>query len=520
MTLVDRLQAYLTRLRDQPGSFTPPSGKELAHLRQHLRARFEDATQQSKPEEQAQLTDEFQLWLEDLEAFAFQICWRLEKLAIRESERTTALSHAIDAELPRIVRRCISNSEVPTALWHAPLSRSAKFARKQRMYDLHWRRTHTVMRYAAEMRLTRSAGNLVEVTTMGEVFLQLVGRDAIRWLLALEVIQSLGGNDEWRMSRQEATELAKAGSVMMSDDRVQWFPSTLERCNELQLLRAEPGEGDDYEELQKYYVTPLGCELLAEAGSDETPFTLLAQALIADQLQAVLAPIGNAYPNAAADATVRHTRMVAHEIRNALVPVRVTMRQLWRDLDQAGQEALTREPRQAIDGNIERIFRFLDESIHLSRLASAPPEIFDVLPAIRDAIIGLDLPPRRPIRPEIGPAAGAVSVRGHRQRLVLALVNLLRNAVQAGGPEVSIDIQVTAVPERKRIQVIVDDDGPGIAPEQRAAIFQNGVSHRSDGTGHGLTLVREVIEREMSGKIACENGPRGGARFVIELPWA
>jgi signal transduction histidine kinase len=516
MLLVENLQKFLTRVREHSGGLPRPTREELELLRMHLRARFEQSPSGLAPD-RAGHPYEFQQQLKNLPDFVFTICVELDELPLRQNERLDALRRAIDFTLPLSFKCIFSSDSSPSPIWDEPLYDLVRVARNKP----YWAHASTLSRYAIELQLVKVTADAISLAPMGDVLLQLKGPDALRWLLAAEVVQSFSRWDPWRMSREEAASLATTSSFPPDDDELPWSPATIDRCVALGLLAIEEFEDEEGMPLQRQcWVTELGRELLTEAGGQDTPFTLLAQAMVADQTQAVLATLGNPSPNAAAEATVRHTRLVVHEIRNALVPVHSALKRLWRDLGDAGQEALVREPRQTIDGNIKRIFLFLEELVRVSRLAPAPLELFDLLPAIRDAIFGLDLPPQRPIEPEVEPRAGGVRVRGHRQRLVLALVNLLRNAVQAKGPDVSIGIQVAVVPEQKRIQIVLDDDGPGIPAEGRHAIFQSGVSHRSDSTGHGLTLVHEIIEREMSGKIACEDSPRGGARFIIELPWA
>lgn len=66
--------------------------------------------------------------------------------------------------------------------------------------------------------------------------------------------------------------------------------------------------------------------------------------------------------------------------------------------------------------------------------------------------------------------------------------------------------------------MIIEDNGPGIDEQVRYRIFENGVSTRTDGTGHGLALVREVVEQDMGGAVSYEPRTEGGARFRLELP--
>lgn len=67
------------------------------------------------------------------------------------------------------------------------------------------------------------------------------------------------------------------------------------------------------------------------------------------------------------------------------------------------------------------------------------------------------------------------------------------------------------------VQVTVDDDGPGIPPEQREAVFRPFESGASDGTGLGLTIARDIV-RAHGGDIVLEDSPLGGLRARIRLP--
>jgi signal transduction histidine kinase len=71
--------------------------------------------------------------------------------------------------------------------------------------------------------------------------------------------------------------------------------------------------------------------------------------------------------------------------------------------------------------------------------------------------------------------------------------------------------------EREAI-IAVNDDGPGVPEGYREAIFQPGFTLHAEGRGQGLSLVRDVVEREFGGTVRYEPGDMGGARFVIRLP--
>jgi two-component system sensor histidine kinase HydH len=72
---------------------------------------------------------------------------------------------------------------------------------------------------------------------------------------------------------------------------------------------------------------------------------------------------------------------------------------------------------------------------------------------------------------------------------------------------------------QQRVEVVVTDTGSGIPPENLDRVFDPYFTTKEDGTGLGLALARRII-LEHRGSIRAENGPGGGARFVIVVPIA
>jgi signal transduction histidine kinase len=93
----------------------------------------------------------------------------------------------------------------------------------------------------------------------------------------------------------------------------------------------------------------------------------------------------------------------------------------------------------------------------------------------------------------------------------------MRNAIQVAGPGVALTVTVDTTTSGTTT-VTIEDDGPGIPEHLRERLFEPGMSNRAEGTGHGLALVREVVERELGGWIAYESAAQGGARFRLGLP--
>jgi len=97
-------------------------------------------------------------------------------------------------------------------------------------------------------------------------------------------------------------------------------------------------------------------------------------------------------------------------------------------------------------------------------------------------------------------------LKGDPDQWERVLVNLFLNSAQAGARNIRI--------EARDRQIVVSDDGPGIAAELLPRIFQERVSTKSIISGLGLYVVQSIIEQN-GGTVTAANGPSGGAVFTI-----
>jgi len=88
------------------------------------------------------------------------------------------------------------------------------------------------------------------------------------------------------------------------------------------------------------------------------------------------------------------------------------------------------------------------------------------------------------------------------------LVNLFLNSAQAGAKSIRI--------EARNQEIVVSDDGPGIAPELLPRIFQERVSTKSIISGLGLYVVQSIVEQN-GGTVKASNGSNGGAVFTMRV---
>lgn len=108
-------------------------------------------------------------------------------------------------------------------------------------------------------------------------------------------------------------------------------------------------------------------------------------------------------------------------------------------------------------------------------------------------------------------------VQGNAEHFRVVMLNLIRNASQAGAQTVECQLRNEA--SGAAVRLIVSDDGTGIAEDKREHLFDSfALSEKPGGSGLGLYLIRRYVEL-LGGTIkVAERGPRGGASFVLLLP--
>jgi signal transduction histidine kinase len=116
--------------------------------------------------------------------------------------------------------------------------------------------------------------------------------------------------------------------------------------------------------------------------------------------------------------------------------------------------------------------------------------------------------------------ADVLAVRGVSEHLVQVFVNLLTNASQAATPSGGrVTVATSFDAGTRRVRILVEDDGTGIAPEHLTQVFVPFFTTKGDrhGTGLGLSIVKSIVESH-DGVIVVESHAGRGTRFQLDLP--
>lgn len=233
------------------------------------------------------------------------------------------------------------------------------------------------------------------------------------------------------------------------------------------------------------------------------------------------------------EASEKFAADVAHELKNPLAAARSTAEALAYARTDEDRESLVRE----IQSELKRLNRLINDVSNASRLDAElarqemqPVDIRNVLNSVQGIFSDMLFDDSRKIRLILQPASTPLdyTVRGNDGRLGQVFTNLIDNALSFS-PE-SSTVTVRAQPNGTKIEVIVDDEGPGIPEDKLTAIFERFYSDRpatdakrGKNSGLGLSISREIIASH-NGEIFAENRTKpgstkaSGARFVVRLP--
>ncbi len=370
-----------------------------------------------------------------------------------------------------------------------------------------------VSSYLRELALVDASG---EVTSSGQILAQLVGADALVWLLANEVERSLGPTDSWRLDPSVAARLHRQPSFVIDARSLEHlgdlgqetdFPqaNTRARLQSLGLLVDIRRRDEDGVLELGWELTRVGRRVLTELLADPPgPLVLLARAS-RDDLRDAIAGV----PAASGSADLAFARLFAHELRNTLVPLRAALDQLSRQAE--AHPGLAR-PLERARTSVRRLDTFAERTAELVAVGTPAARPVEVTMVVQEALGATQVERNGRVRHEL--RLEERWVLAPRERFVTALVNLIRNAAAAATGSMLLRIETTGDEE---LVLALDDDGPGVPTAIADRLFEDGVSG-AGGTGQGLAIVRQVIEREMGGAVRYRQSDRGGARFELVLP--
>ncbi|MCH7680202.1 HAMP domain-containing protein [candidate division KSB1 bacterium] len=207
-------------------------------------------------------------------------------------------------------------------------------------------------------------------------------------------------------------------------------------------------------------------------------------------------------------------RILAHEIKNPLTPIQLTVQQMKDKYegDDPEYSRLLEECSEIVTDEIESLrtlVREFSEFARMPKLSLAPGDFNELIEEVRK------LYPNNNISLELESALPELNFDHEKMRRVI--INLIENGLDSISEKGEGNIRIRTNLKDKMAVMYCADTGNGIPDETREKIFEPYFSTKKSGMGLGLAIVKRIIE-EHGGRISVESKEGEGTKFEIELP--
>jgi signal transduction histidine kinase len=210
-------------------------------------------------------------------------------------------------------------------------------------------------------------------------------------------------------------------------------------------------------------------------------------------------------------------RQVAHEIKNPLTPMKLSIQFLQKSIDNnsSNVKELTAKVAKTLVEQIDHLSKIAFDFSQFANIGNTNIETFDINEVIRS----LDNLYKTSQEGDLtlNTVPGKVMVRADKTQMNRLFTNLIQNALEACDGKTDCKIELKEVQVNGVVQISVKDNGTGIPKEMQSKIFVPNFTTKSSGTGLGLAMCKGIAE-QAGGRIWFETEKGEGSTFYVELP--
>lgn len=210
-------------------------------------------------------------------------------------------------------------------------------------------------------------------------------------------------------------------------------------------------------------------------------------------------------------------KQVAHEIKNPLTPMKLSVQHLqkaWNDKPEKWDERLEKFT-QTMIAQIDALSRIATEFSNFAKMPVAQFEKIELIKFIKD--ISALYVQYEQIKVVFEPKMQECYIKSDNKQLVSVFNNLFKNSIQASSADKELLINIQIEENKEFCTIHFTDNGCGIPEELHPKIFSPNFTTKSGGMGLGLAMVKSIIENA-GGFISFKSGINQGTTFEIKLP--
>ncbi len=211
-------------------------------------------------------------------------------------------------------------------------------------------------------------------------------------------------------------------------------------------------------------------------------------------------------------------KQVAHEIKNPLTPMRLSVQHLQRAIRMRPEETpqILEKVCKTILEQIDSLTRIANEFAHFAKMPQPEHSVFDLREALESVYLLFEEQQSPTFQLRLVTPSTPLPIFADREQLTRVLTNLVQNARQAIPEQRMGEVALTTEQHEDRIIALVSDNGQGIPQDIQPKVFLPNFTTKSSGMGLGLAMAKNIVEAA-GGKIYFTTKEDVGTTFFIEM---
>ena len=207
-------------------------------------------------------------------------------------------------------------------------------------------------------------------------------------------------------------------------------------------------------------------------------------------------------------------KQVAHEIKNPLTPMRLTVQSFERKFDPQDPNIKTKlsEYSETLIQQIDTMSSIASAFSNFAKMPARKDEILNLNEVVNSA---LDIFVEEGI--ELETSVSNIQINFDRTQLIRVMTNLVKNAIQSIPYDIAPIVKVRILEKNEKALIYISDNGCGIKDENKQRIFEPNFTTKSSGMGLGLAMVKSIVET-YSGSIDFTSKIDEGTEFIVQIP--